>query len=320
MANQFEEEDDGCSLFDLSDLNDLIDDNNDSTNKKLIQKNRRETHKSVRKPKWWFQQYAGGNSRGTKAQRRARVRLGHYCVPSIRFGCQIDVDGLFHYDNSIAKVSDKEFWIELGFGEGQVLRTNARNYPAERLYIGADVHLPGVGNILLDMEKHDNSVDADSDDSYKYLQNVRVYPGDGLKLIQALPDQSCDCILMTFPDPMYNDPKYRIIQESALDLFEQKLKFCNNLQSKIYNNFTGRFILATDAKSFAEWTSSIFERRIQKQRNDKKSTNKQQNGRWIKEDPPPREEWLPIQSKYEKKGITEGRDTICLCWRYERVL
>lgn len=256
----------------------------DNFNKAKERSDRKEEAKygSGKKPKWWLRQYAGGNNRGTKAQRRARTRLATtYCVPEIRHGSgQLSVSDLFR--RSINKEDD--VWVEIGFGDGQVLRQNAMNHP-DRVFIGADLHLPGVGKVLLDMEKHDNE-----DCDYKYESNLRIYAGDGIKLVRHCPDKSLSCILMTFPDPMINDSKWRIVQDSTLKIFEQKLKDC------------GMFILATDAIEFAAWTVQIFE---------KHSSN------WKKIEPPHRNEWLPIKSKYEVKGEVEGRVSTFNCWKLD---
>ena len=296
----------------LSEFNGLLFDNeldNDNRSKEESSSKQIVTgtvYKYSRKPKWWYQQYAGGNTRGTKAQRKARTRLAEqYCVPPIRFNSQIDIPNIFNLmdkNKATSSCREKELWIELGFGDGQVLRANAENHSKDRLFIGADVHLPGVGNVLMDMEQHDNVTKNNVFSGYKYKNNVRVYPGDGIKLIQALPDRSCDSIIMTFPDPMCNDPKWRIIQDPAIDLFERKLKL----------NY-GRFILATDSQPFADWTLELFQRRILASQDHGNSTFNY--WRWEQEDAPPREDWLPIESKYEKKGLDEGRCTMSFCWR-----
>lgn len=285
-----------------------------------------------KKPTWWLKR---GGSRGSKAQRKARIRLAHYCVPPIHYEDAVNLEELFapENDNDLEGTTttttankQRELWVELGFGKGLVLRSNAKNNP-DRLYLGADVHLPAVGNVLLEMEKHDQEISLtmtslhvdvpvpvsgnnnNNNSKYQYHSNVRVYAGDGIKMIKALPDSSTKCIALTFPDPMHNADKWRILQHCTLDVFRQKLKAGN-----------GMFLLATDAVQFSEWTVSLFDHY------DDNSCNVDGNDRrndatatgtctWIKEDPPPREEWLPIVSRYEEKGIAEGRYTICHCWR-----
>lgn len=246
---------------------------------------RRLAAKAAKKPKWWYQQYAG-NSRGTKAQRRARIRCAHYCVPEVQYESQFSIERLFNLP-SICSGQQKDVWVELGFGQGENLKENARNHP-ERLFIGADVHLPGIGSILMDMEEHDDRIIKQNvKTAYKYNSNVRVSACDGVKLLRALPNNSVNCILLTFPDPMPSHKQFRIIQEETLHVFEDKLRE------------NGKFILATDAKVFAEWTIDVFQKR---------------HNQWEATTPPPRNEWLPVESKYERKGLSEGRSTILLCW------
>jgi len=103
--------------------------------------------------------------------------------------------------------------LEIGFGDGDNLAELARRYP-ERDFLGAEVHRPGVGRLLLTLE-------ADG------LKNVRVLDDDVIPaLTERIPDTSLDAILIYFPDPWpkKRHHKRRLVQPESAQLFARKLK------------------------------------------------------------------------------------------------
>lgn len=236
---------------------------------------------------------------------------------------------------------DKIIHLEIGFGRGENLLTNAMMNPDE-FYIGAEIHQPGVGVALNRMKHclahnndgkiqfwreqewfvdndynneatdHSSSINHDKDDrieaimkdmeqnSTKPYDNLRIYPGDGVKILRFLPPSTIDNIYLTFPDPWpkKGNSQYRVIQEDTVNLIHDVLKP------------GGCFYLATDAVIFDEWTREIFGL-VQK-----KNEERTGHAGWEElASCPQRNCWLPVLSKYEKKGIEEGRYTICRCWR-----
>lgn len=287
------------------------------------------------KPIWW-KRVAG--RRGSKSQRKsiANMTEAGYVLPT--------KIGRFHYELSMEKVFaspsgtsltcndimipksftnlprespsillDTAVNLELGFGLGDNLLTLAMKFPDE-YFLGAEIHSPGVGTTLGRMEdaimndtywNHQNWFDhLDAECKYENIlsktkkkpyDNLRIFPGDGVKLLSYLADHCINAIYLTFPDPFpkENDEQYRVIQEETIRTMERVLKT------------GGCFYLATDAPSFDEWTVKVF------------TAVMKQNSKWHVVDPcPDRRSWLPVVSKYEEKGLLEGRCTMCRCWKH----
>ena len=103
--------------------------------------------------------------------------------------------------------------LEIGFGNGESLATMAERDPAGD-YIGIEVHRPGVGHLLLELERRE-------------LTNVRVLCGDAVVVVRhCLPDRSLDRVLLLFPDPWpkKRHHKRRIVQPAFVELIAGKLR------------------------------------------------------------------------------------------------
>jgi tRNA (guanine-N7-)-methyltransferase len=78
--------------------------------------------------------------------------------------------------------------LDIGFGDGEALVTSALNNPAVD-YLGIEVHEPGVGHLLLLLEKSGAT-------------NVRVIVRDAAEVVpELLPDASFVGVDLFFPDP-----------------------------------------------------------------------------------------------------------------------
>ena len=130
--------------------------------------------------------------RVTAAQRRALDQL------SPRYGVddpngRLDLSALF--GRNAPRV------LDIGFGDGEALATSAANYPSLD-YLGIEVHEPGIGHLLLLLEK-------------AALANVRVIARDATEVVPAsLPDASFAAVNLFFPDPWpkKRHHKRRIVQ------------------------------------------------------------------------------------------------------------
>jgi len=155
--------------------------------------------------------------RMTHGQERALGELlPRFCVPE----GPLDWKALFG--------RDARRTLEIGFGDGHNLAELARRHP-EQDFLGCEVHRPGVGRLLLDIE-------ADQ------LTNIRIYPDDAIPLLkERIADASLDSILVYFPDPWpkKRHHKRRLIQPDTAGLFASKLKAGGTLQ------------LATDWEDYA---------------------------------------------------------------------
>lgn len=119
--------------------------------------------------------------------------------------------------------------LEIGFGNGTSLSEMAANNPGQD-YIGIEVHRPGVGNLLLQIEKLE-------------LTNLRVINDDGVDVLkQMIADESLDAVYLFFADPWHKKRhhKRRIVQKEFVQLLRKKLKV------------GGLFHMATDWEHYAQ--------------------------------------------------------------------
>jgi tRNA (guanine-N7-)-methyltransferase len=103
--------------------------------------------------------------------------------------------------------------FEIGFGMGQSLITMAQAHP-EWNYIGAEVHPPGVGNIL--------RLGAEAG-----LTNLKVYKADAKAVLaDCIADQALDRVQIFFPDPWHKTrhQKRRLIQSEFVQELRPKMK------------------------------------------------------------------------------------------------
>ncbi len=78
--------------------------------------------------------------------------------------------------------------LDVGFGDGEALLTSAANHP-ELDYLGVEVHEPGIGHLLLLLEKAG-------------LTNVRLIARDAVEVVpELLPDGCLTAANLFFPDP-----------------------------------------------------------------------------------------------------------------------
>lgn len=119
--------------------------------------------------------------------------------------------------------------LEIGFGNGDALAELAAQHP-ERNYIGVEVHRPGVGRLLMRLERDG-------------IENVRIAPRDAAEVLRnEIADDALDEILIYFPDPWpkKRHHKRRLVQGEFALLISAKLAV------------GGRVGLATDWPDYAE--------------------------------------------------------------------
>ncbi|WP_038052549.1 tRNA (guanosine(46)-N7)-methyltransferase TrmB [Thioalkalivibrio sp. ALJ1] len=126
--------------------------------------------------------------------------------------------------------------LEIGFGDGESLAEQAANHP-ERDFIGTEVHRPGVGHLLREVEQ-------------RGLANVRVSDVDAVELLEHyLTPGSLDCVQVFFPDPWHKKRhhKRRLIQPT----------FVRHLATRVRPG--GRLHLATDWSDYAEHMIAVMQ-------------------------------------------------------------
>ncbi|MCY1142102.1 tRNA (guanosine(46)-N7)-methyltransferase TrmB [Actinoplanes sp. Pm04-4] len=115
----------------------------------------------------------------------------------------LDLDELFGRD--APKV------LEIGFGMGDTLAATAAADPA-RDYLGIEVHTPGIGNLLAEIQDQE-------------LSNVRVALGDAMQLVHRLPPGRLAGVHIFFPDPWpkARHHKRRLVQPANIALLRERL-------------------------------------------------------------------------------------------------
>jgi len=125
--------------------------------------------------------------------------------------------------------SNKNWWLEIGFGGGEHLTHIAALYPHVGI-IGCEPYINGTGDLL-------KKIDAEK------LSNIRIHPDDARPLIDALPDAVLDKVFILYPDPWpkTRHHKRRIISKEFLDSLARVMKLGAELR------------LATDHADYATW-------------------------------------------------------------------
>jgi tRNA (guanine-N7-)-methyltransferase len=171
--------------------------------------------------------YVLREGRMTEGQRQAFSRLWP------RFGIDYPSEPL---DPASLFDQPAPLYLEIGFGNGESLLNMARQHP-DRHYLGIEVHRPGVGHLLLELERAG-------------LDNVRVLRHDAMEILeQALPDACLAGLYLFFPDPWPKKKhrKRRIVQEKFLQQAARVIR-------------PGGFIhMATDWEHYAQQMQRLLE-------------------------------------------------------------
>jgi len=142
-----------------------------------------------------------GRRRG-RALREGQRALIETVLPRLRFRLpdegRLDPRALF-----AAPVDD--VWLEIGFGGGEHLVSQAQAHPATGI-IGGEVFEPGIAKLLAEIKERD-------------LGNVRLFIDDARVLIAALAPESIGRAFVLFPDPWPKErhKKRRIVSTETLD-------------------------------------------------------------------------------------------------------
>ena len=171
--------------------------------------------------------------------------------------------------------------LEIGFGDGEQLATLAALHP-DRDYLGAEVHEPGVGHLLLRV-------------AALGLTNVRIARHDAVELLRhQLALGSLDEVLVYFPDPWHKKRhhKRRLIQPPFVALLLERLRL------------GGVFRLATDWEPYAHHMLEVLSA-------EPRLRNRSVDGTFI-----PRPAERPV-TKFERRGHRLGHGTWDLA--FERI-
>ena len=122
----------------------------------------------------------------------------------------------------------KEIILEIGFGNGENLVNLAQENP-RNLYIGSEVYLAGIGQILGAIRDNE-------------LTNIRLIIGDIRLFLDEINQPIFDAVLIICPDPWpkLKHHKRRMINSDFLDLTHKVLKM------------RGHLFITTDWKNYAD--------------------------------------------------------------------
>ena len=167
--------------------------------------------------------------------------------------------------------------LEIGFGMGESTAIIAQSHP-ENDYLGIEVHTPGVGSLLNQIEQHG-------------LTNLRIIQYDAVAVLQHMLPAAClDGVHIFFPDPWpkARHHKRRLIQPAFV------ARLCNHLKPGGYIH------VATD---WEEYAVQILQVLSQEQQLSNTAA-----------DYAPRPDYRPL-TKFEQRGIKLGHGVWDLFFR-----
>lgn len=169
--------------------------------------------------------------------------------------------------------------VEIGYGMGASLLAMAQAEP-EKDFLGIEVHLPGVGALLMGIEELG-------------ITNVRTLRHDAVEVLaQMLPDACIDRVQLYFPDPWHKKRhhKRRIVQPAFVALLARKLRP------------GGLLHFATDWEDYAQWMLQVLAA-------EPALENLSASGDYV-----PRPAWRP-HTKFEARGERLGHGVWDLLFR-----
>ena len=173
----------------------------------------------------------------------------------------------------------KEIWLEIGFGGGEHLAAQAAQNP-DIGFIGAEPFLNGIAGLLDHIER-------------EKLFNIRIFPDDARKLLDALPDDAISRCFVLFADPW---PKARHAERRFIG--PENLPRLARVMRK-----GAELRLATDDAKLAPWMKEHMEASEDFAGSAKPS-----------EKPPG--DW--VQTRYEQKALKAGRQPLYFSYRRVR--
>ncbi len=166
-----------------------------------------------------------GRRKGKKL-RPNRVRLVEELLPKVQLTVGPELDAALRRSDGSHW---PDIWLEVGFGAGEHLAWQAAHHK-DVLLIGSEPYINGVAKLLEYVET-------------QALDNVRIFPDDARKLMDALPGASLGRVFVLFNDPWPKTRHWerRFIGPANLDRLARLMKPGAELR------------LATDDKSLLDW-------------------------------------------------------------------
>ncbi len=166
-------------------------------------------------------------------------------------------------------------WLEIGFGGGEHLAELAAQHP-DVGFIGCEPFVNGVASLLDHIDR-------------RALRNIRIFPDDARRLLDALPDGALARCFILYPDPW---PKKRHIERRFVNQ-ENLSRLARCLGAG------GELQLATDVAPLAAWMHG--------------QVTAHPAFACVHHAPTPPVDWVP--TRYEEKGIKAGRQPAYMVYR-----
>jgi tRNA (guanine-N7-)-methyltransferase len=199
--------------------------------------------------------------RMSDAQRRSYEQLApRFCVSYEKK--VLNLQSIFGNSNPVV--------VEIGFGMGAATAQLAERNPHIN-YLGIEVHRPGVGKLLWEIEQ-------------RGLSNIRIIEHDAVEVLQdMLAPESVEAFHVFFPDPWpkKRHHKRRLIKRPFTDLLASRMKI------------GAYFYMATDWADYGRWALE-----------ELSATAGLENPY---DGFAPRQEWRPL-TKFEKKGLDKAHE------------
>ena len=174
------------------------------------------------------------------------------------------------YKEDVANFSSStSIFLEIGFGMGEHFINQAKMNP-DKLFIGVEVYLNGVANVLKLAEEQN-------------ITNFLLFPNNLDYILHDLPNNSLERIYILFPDPWIKNrqKKKRILNKERLTILQTKLKN------------KGSLIFTSDIENYFEEVVELI-----KQNGNFQITNEDNYSK-------PHDNY--IITKYHQKAINESR-------------
>lgn len=212
-----------------------------------------------------------GRRQGRPIKSSSKILIEQF-LPTIQIQLEDDATNI---DPSSFFEDKKPVVMEVGFGGGEHLYELAKHHP-DINFIGCEPYIPGISSLLHHI-KDEN------------MENIRVYTGNALILLNALEDQSLSKLYLMFPDPWRKKRhhKRRFIQHDILELLHRKFVKSGTLHG------------ATDHENYQQWIfkhleeSPLFSQLV-----------------WTFDKP---ESWP--NTRYESKALAQGRTPVYYMYR-----
>jgi tRNA (guanine-N7-)-methyltransferase len=129
--------------------------------------------------------------------------------------------------------TDKEIWVEVGFGSGLHLIHQAKQNP-DKIIIGLEIHYPSIEQVLKQLK-------------IQNINNILVVNYDARLFLEFLPSNSVGKVFVHFPVPWDKKPHRRVM---SVPFIQECMRVCR---------VGGSLELRTDSPNYFEYSSSLLE-------------------------------------------------------------